>query len=330
MKKIKDIVKKTTKKILLTVPFIKSRIKYYDSIVQQNNILIQQNKHLRQIINNCGFEPGHYYSPIPNLSEINKEEAHIFIDKNLAEINLNTENQVKLLNELKVYYSDYPYKGKDSNMLNYRYKKEGAFYRFSDSVFLFCMMRHFKPQRIIEIGSGHSSAIMLDTNEHFFDNKIHCTFIEPFPEERLMQILRESDKLSHQIIKEKVQSVKLEVFQMLNKNDILFIDSTHVSKIGSDVNHLLFEVLPSLKPGVLVHFHDIFYPFELPKHWVLESRYFWNENYILRAFLMNNEKYEIIIFNTYLQKIKPDWFKKEMPECTEKSEGTGSIWLRKL
>jgi len=192
------------------------------------------------------------------------------------------------------------------------------------------MMRHFKPQRIIEIGSGHSSAIMLDTNEHFFDNKIHCTFIEPFPEERLMQILRESDKLSHQIIKEKVQSVKLEVFQMLNKNDILFIDSTHVSKIGSDVNHLLFEVLPSLKPGVLVHFHDIFYPFELPKHWVLESRYFWNENYILRAFLMNNEKYEIIIFNTYLQKIKPDWFKKEMPECTEKSEGTGSIWLRKL
>jgi hypothetical protein len=134
------------------------------------------------------------------------------------------------------------------------------------------MMRTFKPKEIIEIGSGHSSAIMLDTNEICFDNKINLTFIEPYPEERLMKILKDSDKISHTIINKKVQSIDLDTFLSLSENDILFVDSTHVSKVGSDVNFILFEVLPALKPGVLIHFHDIFYPFEMPKHWVLEMQ----------------------------------------------------------
>ena len=88
-------------------------------------------------------------------------------------------------------------------------------------------------------------------------------------------------------------------------------------------------MLPSLQKGVFIHFHDIFYPFEMPKYWILKNRWFWNENYLLHAFLMNNNKYEIIAFNTYLQRIKADWFKKEMPECLLVAEDTGSIWIRK-
>ncbi len=304
------------KKILLATPFINTKIRHYD--------------HLKQVMLDCGFAPGHYYSPIPNLAEIEKNADSIFGSKELLEIDLNTEKQTNLLEEFAIHYNSYLYNAENVDSKNLRYKKEGAFYKYSDSVFLYCMMRNFKPKKIIEVGSGHSSAIMLDTNEMFFENKTHLTFIEPYPEERLFKILKESDKVFHTIIKEKVQSVKLNVFQTLAENDILFIDSTHISKIGSDVNYILFEILPTLKAGVLIHFHDIFYPFEMPKHWVVNRRWFWNENYLLHAFLMNNKNYEIVNFNTYLHKIKTDWFKEKMPECLLDIETTGSIWMRKL
>lgn len=297
-------IKKITKFLLLKAPFV---------------------RHYYQIVSDYGFKPGHYYSTIPNLKEIEENADVIFSEKKLAEIELNTENQIKLLNTFKSFYSGYPYL-KECSL---RYKKGGAWYRYSDSVFLYCMMRSFRPERIIEVGSGDSSLIMLDTIELYFNSKIRCTFIEPFPE-RLLEKLNETDKKVHTIIRDKVQSVKLETFQILDKNDILFIDSSHVSKVGSDVNYLLFEVLPSLRPGVLIHIHDIFYPFEMPRHWVLENRWFWNENYLLHAFLMNNKNYEIVAFNTYLQKIETDWFRNEMPECLIRNDSSGSIWIRKL
>jgi len=317
MEKLKSIFKKFIKNILLLVPFVKTRNRDYDRI--------------RLLLYKAGWEPGHFYSPIPNLVDIEREAETIFSDRNLKEVNLNTENQLRLLQKLKMYYSDYPYKTNNYESQGYRYinNKYKAYYRFSDSVFLFCMIRNFNPKKIIEVGSGHSSAIMLDTDERFFNSNTQFTFIEPNPDDRLMEILNESDKIRCNIIKEKVQSVELDLFQQLEENDILFIDSTHVSKVGSDVNYLIFEVLPTLKTGVLIHFHDIFFPFELPKHWVLKNRWFWNENYLLHAFLMNNEKYEIIAFNTYLHKIKTDWFLQEMPECLIGSENTGSIWIQK-
>jgi predicted O-methyltransferase YrrM len=287
-------------------------------------------KRYDQILYNAGFKPGHYYSPIPNLEDVKNNADTIFSVRNVEEINLNEENQFKLLEEFRVYYADYPYRNAKGITKKYRYKKEGAYYRFSDAVFLYSIMRKFHPKKIIEVGSGHSSAIMLDVNEHFLDSRTTFTFIEPSPEDRLLGVMKEEDKEAHVVVKSEVQSVPLDVFQQLSANDILFIDSTHVSKVGSDLNYLMFEVLPVLKSGVLIHFHDIFYPFELPKHWVLENHWYWNENYLLRAFLMNNSKYEIIAFNTFLQKNQPDWFQKEMPECMLGKDDTGSIWLRKM
>jgi predicted O-methyltransferase YrrM len=313
---MKTKIKRIIKTALLEVPFVNTRIKNYDG--------------MRQIINDCGFEPGHFYSTIPDLAEVRDNSSTIFGKKKVNEVDLNTEKQINLLETFKPYYSEYLYSAEKTKSNDLRYEKEGAFYRYSDSVFLYCMMRTFKPREIIEIGSGHSSAIMLDTNEIYFDNKINLTFIEPYPEERLVKILKDSDKISHTIINKKVQSIDLDTFLSLSENDILFVDSTHVSKVGSDVNFILFEVLPALKPGVLIHFHDIFYPFEMPKHWVLEENWFWNENYMLNAFLMNNNNYEIVAFNTYLHEIKAEWFRDNMPECLEGKENTGSLWIRKL
>jgi len=127
------------------------------------------------------------------------------------------------------------------------------------------------------------------------------------------------------IIGDTVQSVPLDTFKKLQAGDILFVDSTHVSKTGSDVNHILFEILPVLNPGVIIHFHDIFYPFEYPKEWVLRG-YNWNEDYILRAFLMYNNAYEIKLFPDYLHRHHKEVF-AELP-LTYKNTG-GSFWLEK-
>jgi hypothetical protein len=141
--------------------------------------------------------------------------------------------------------------------------------------------------------------------------------------------MKPADLAGVTLIEQKLQDVNIDLFRQLEPGDLLFVDSTHVSKTGSDVNMILFEILPILPKGVMIHFHDIFYPFEYPKEWVLGwSGFGWNEIYLLRAFLTNNEEYKIILFNTYLEHLYEDWFKEKMPVCL-KDKG-GSLWLMKI
>lgn len=167
---------------------------------------------------------------------------------------------------------------------------------------------------------------MLDTIENFLDGQINTTFIEPNPE-RLFNLITDSDKNQVNIITEKVQEVSLDIFSSLNSGDLLFIDSSHVVKCGSDLQYLLFEVLPRLKSGVFVHFHDIFYPFEYPEIWLNKGIY-WNENYFLRAFLAYNNTWQIYFFNHYIASEFPDFIKEKMPLCTKNAGG--SLYLRKI
>jgi hypothetical protein len=132
---------------------------------------------------------------------------------------------------------------------------------------------------------------MMDINERLFGNQIKITCIEPYPE-LLCSLFLERDRDTQVIIPQSLQDTDLGLFESLVGNDILFIDSTHVSKIDSEVNYLLFQILPTLSSNVCVHFHDIFYPFEYPKEWVYEGRS-WNENYILRSFLQYNSSFRI-------------------------------------
>ena len=179
---------------------------------------------------------------------------------------------------------------------------------------------------MIEIGSGFSSAVALDVNDLFLDGAMELTFIEPFPDERLLRLAGEAE-LGARLIRKPLQDVDPALFARARAtNDVLFVDSTHVARAGSDVNHLVFEVLPSLRAGVLVHVHDVFYPFEYPAAWVRDGRA-WNEAYLLRAFLQYNEAFEIVLFNTYLEQARPEWFAEHMPLCL-KNPG-GSIWLRR-
>jgi hypothetical protein len=168
---------------------------------------------------------------------------------------------------------------------------------------------------------------MLDTNEHFLGGRCRLTFIEPYPDHRLLELTTAADHSRFVLIRSKVQTLDPAVFERLESGDMLFIDSSHVAKAGSDVNFLVFEVLPRLAPGVLVHFHDIWYPFEYPREWLDEGRA-WNESYLIRAFLMFNPAFNIVLHNAYLTLFHQDYLAGAMPLYL-KDKG-GSLWLRRV
>jgi predicted O-methyltransferase YrrM len=282
---------------------------------------------LRTELNRAGsFPPGHFYSPIPDMDELRRDEAHIFdlSLRNLPGIDLNLEGQFNLLEQLKQYYAEQPFSGTASS--DRRFYFDNDFFSYSDALFLYSMMRFANPKRIIEIGSGFSSFVMLDTNQLFFDNQIRLIFIEP-RDERLRSRLRGNDFEAVEIIPKPVQEVDLARFEELSAGDFLFVDSSHIAKIGSDVNLILFEILPRLAPGVFVHFHDIFYPFEYPKEWI-EKGWFWNEDYLLRAFLQFNSTFKIRIWNEFLGRHYPEKLGESMP-LSLKCIG-GSLWLQRV
>ena len=304
------------KGVLEKLPFLGDRIEEYKDLVQVSRA--------------CGYKPGHFYSPIPSREEVRDSADRIFSASEVLDIDTNIDKQFQLLEKFKTMRSDFPYdflNAKENEKLRYRFTKRPQ-YRYSDVMFLYHVIRHLEPQQIVEVGSGASSAVMLYINDLFFNSSIKFKFVEPYPE-RLYGFLNDQDLNNSTIITEKVQDVPMDVFQSLKENDILFIDSSHVSKVGSDVNHIFFNILPRINKGLWIHFHDIFYPFELPMHWILQNSRFWNESYLLRAFLMNNDAYEIMLFNTLLHKEFRNWFEKEMPECLIDEADTGSIWIRK-
>lgn len=297
---------------------IKSKIKTFINKLPYVRVLYKQSL-------NSVYSNGHFYSPIISIEDIKKREIEIWknveVDGVLG-VNLRTEEQMKLVNQFAQFYNEIPFKAE--KQANVRFNFENEFYSYTDGIILYSVIRHFKPKRIIEIGSGFSSAVMLDTNELFFQNQIDLTFIDPYAK-RLFSLMKQEDKQKVKVIETDVQLISLDVFQKLESGDILFVDSTHVTKTGSDVNYILFEILPIIKSGVLIHFHDIFYPFEYPKEWVFRGVN-WNEDYILKAFLMYNEKFEIKIFSEYLHRHHKEVF-ADLPLAY--LNAGGNLWIEK-
>jgi len=156
------------------------------------------------------------------------------------------------------------------------------------------MVRHFKPNLIIEVGSGYSSLLSAQAGQKNGNTELIC--IEPYPAE----VLKKGFPGLKQLVTTRVQDMDPTFFEQLQAGDILFIDSTHVVQIGSDVNFLFLEVLPRLKPGVIVHIHDIYLPAAGRRDWVMENTRFWNEQYLLQAFLIMNKGYEVLFANYYV------------------------------
>ena len=273
-----------------------------------------------------GTPPGHFYSPIPQFRELeNYDTSNV---ESIPGIDLRSDSQLALAKTLAPLIADHllviePTPGR-------RYYLENLYYPYADALLLQAIMRHIKPKRIVEVGSGFSSAAMLDTcDDYSLDTEL--TFVDPNPE-RLLGLLKESDARRTTLVNNRIQQVPLEAFTALGNNDILFIDSSHVGKFGSDVNHLLFQIIPRLADGVWIHIHDIFWPFEYPLAW-LENGWAWNETYLLRSYLCNNDRIQIELFPSYLEHCHRTFVETSLSPTLQRARqnqtvGGAAIWLR--
>ena len=269
--------------------------------------------------------PGHFYSPVVDPSQLASREAELFREQRpLPGIDLNEAAQCALAEQMREPYRRLWFPAEKSADARYFYRNGN--FSYADAVTLACLLQILRPRTMIEVGSGYSSALTLDIVERCLDWSTSLTFIEPYPD-LLNSLTSETDRGRIEIIASPVQAVPPAVFDRLGEGDILFIDSTHVVKSGSDVLHHFDEVLPRLRPGVIIHIHDIFYPFEYPRAWVMEMNLSWNELYYVRAFLTNNPEYEIVFFNDFMRKRHFELMRDVAPLFLEL--GGSSLWLRK-
>ncbi|HEY8548788.1 MAG TPA: class I SAM-dependent methyltransferase [Vicinamibacterales bacterium] len=276
--------------------------------------------------------PGHYYSPIPSRDDVARFAAERFAQtpEALVGIDLNVEGQLELLRTLGPLTHDLPFTDDPGGATRYWWDNDG--FAPGDATVLAAMLRHFRPRRIIEAGAGYSTAVMLDVSERWLDPRPVIECIDPEPQ-RLRSLLR-GDELNLTVHEAIVQDLPISFFTSLEPNDILFIDSSHVLKLGSDVAFLLLDVLPRLEPGVIIHVHDIATSFEYPLEWYQEGRA-WNEAPALRAFLAFNRAFEILQFCDYLNRFQRDAVRRHMPAALRQPRGVPegntavSFWMRR-
>jgi hypothetical protein len=279
-----------------------------------------------QLTGSLGFPPGHFYSPVvdvndPHVVQAVRDPRPI---RDSGGIHIDQADMEAFCERLARHYPRFPFTRERQG--GFRYVYDNPAFGVHDAVVLFSMLLEYQPQRVIEVGSGYSSCLMLDTGERFLDGKLQLTLIDPTLKEIRARVPL-GDARGVEMIPAKVQDAPISVFGSLRENDILFLDSSHVAKCGSDVNYYLFEILPCLAPGVLIHIHDILYPFEYPEQWVLESMRSWNEAYAVRAFLQYNREFTILYWTSFATKIFPEKLWTLMP-LTQGNPG-GSLWLRK-
>lgn len=242
--------------------------------------------------------PNHFYWPIPDLQMLQRRR---WPEPALPSgVDLNLPRHVEFL---KITLS--PYLGECS--FPERPGPEPHAFHFNNGLFeavdaeiAYCMVRHFKPRRIVEIGGGFSTRVLaaaLMENGKQTGALGELISIEPFPD----QLLAQGFPGLSRVIVDRVQEVPLNFFSSLNENDILFVDSSHVVSIGSDVCYEILSILPKLHKGVVVHFHDIFLPFDYPEQAVLQNLCFWTEQYLLQAFLAFNREFEVIWGSSAMQ-----------------------------
>jgi hypothetical protein len=208
---------------------------------------------------------------------------------------LHGDEQLQLLRRFAALKEDLPFYEAPGAR---RFTIENDSFSYDDAPVLAYMLRIIRPKRIIEIGSGNSTSCILDIDDRYCGRSIDLTIIDIDTANPRMNLFTDDHNRIHRIEKP-VQEVDKEIFRTLQAGDLLFIDSSHVMKTGSDVCVELFEILPVLRSGVFVHFHDILYPFEYPLNFI-KNRIFWNEAYAVRAFLMYNNAFTIRFWLSYL------------------------------
>lgn len=266
--------------------------------------------------------PGHFHSTIPDMADIWARKDTVWAERTeVPGIDVRAEDQLALVGKLAALSREHPWT--EGSRLRYRF--DNHMIATGDALVLYGMLRLHQPRRVVEVGSGFSSALMLDTDDTHFGGSTRFTFIDPYPD-RLNGLLSDADRERATVIEDRAELLDPTVFTGLSAGDLLFIDSSHVSRIGSDVNHLFLELLPQLPAGVLVHIHDIPWPFEYWPRWVAQGRY-WNEAYLLRALLVGNPGLRILWFSSYMERVHREVLDAQWPEFRAGDDAGASMWM---
>jgi hypothetical protein len=276
------------------------------------------------------FPPGHFYSPLPDTRELGTEPRHSEVwaatPRETPGIDWRGEEQVSLCRD--VFGSQERLELPAEQTGPHDYFTGNDQYSAFDAWILEAFLRHLQPKRMIEVGSGYSTLLSARVNREHLDGSMHLTCIEPYPRDFLVHGVPGVSQLRI----EKVQQTPFSVFEALGENDVLFIDTSHVAKTGSDVVWLYQEVVPRLRPGVVVHIHDLFAPGEYPEAWVLDG-WAWNELYVVRAFLAFNSAFRIEFGAQYMLKHHRVVVREAFPGMNEERyahPGGGSLWIRRI
>jgi hypothetical protein len=275
------------------------------------------------------FPNGHFYSPVVDVRELKAQTERLWPDNpQILGIDFNDNMHLAVLDEMfprHIHAYDYPEVSKDTPDLTQYFTRNSEF-SWLDSRSLFVLLCEWQPSRMIEVGSGFSSLLVADVNRRVLQNGLHFTCIEPYPRAFLTHKIDGITRL----VQARVQDVPLETFERLEAGDILFIDSTHVAKTGSDVNYLYFEVLPRLAAGVRVHIHDIFLPHDYPRDWVVRENRSWNEQYLLRALLMYSAGFRVLFGVSYACFRFPEKVRSALGRSGDAILRGGSFWIERL
>ena len=262
-----------------------------------------RNKHLFDIWERRGYHvsPVHFYEPIPDVRDF---EADFWTrESELVGVDMRAEAQLALLDELAPLKAEFA--ALDRPEAEGRYSLRNSLYGSVDAEIFYGLLRLRRPRRVYEIGSGHSTLLAAEAlrrNEEEGAAPAELVAFEPYPNETLRRGFPGLTRL----VEKRLQDVALETFQELEAGDVLFIDSSHVVAPGSDVCRELLEIVPRVRPGVLIHIHDIFLPLEYPERWLREERYFWTEQYLLQAFLAFNAEFSVVWAGAWMNARHPD------------------------
>jgi hypothetical protein len=275
------------------------------------------------------YPPGHFYSPIVNTRDVEARAKEIWPEApETLGIDFRPHEHQRILTEVfPRYIEDYRYAERESETgSNQEYFTQNGQFSWLDSRALFVFLRDLRPRRIIEIGSGFSSLLTADVNRRFFDQRIVFECVDPYPQPFLEGEIPGLGRF----VREPVERVDLSFFTRLEAGDILFIDSSHVAKTGSDVNFLFFEVLPRLAPGVRVHLYAIFLPAEYPRDWVANQNRSWNEQYLLRALLMYSTGFRVMFGSNYAVHRFPELVSSALGRSGKPAFGGASFWIERV
>ena len=288
--------------------------------------ILWADKSERKVFEDAGINisPSNFYSNIPSITEIENsyeysEGATDVPPYSDCSIFSSTELSRQLLEELTVYSEEFqpPDEGSEDRPVGFFWKNSQ--FSYSDAMSYYAFLRYIKPKRLIEIGSGFSTLVAKEAINRNGEGQIVC--IEPFPR----PFIEQSDKID--LIKCTAQEISAKwLNENLSDGDVLFIDSTHTVKSGSDCLHIYLRLLPEIKHDIYVHVHDVFLPFGLPKDWLLDQHIYWTEQYLLLAFLLDNLKATFLYGSSYHQWANEGLLKKFMHGRA--GSGGSSFWFK--